>query len=324
MEALQTGTQIGAYVIDRNVATGGMGNVYLGCDQDGQRVILKFPFISMLGDPAVFERYQRELKIGYLLHHPRVQHLLDTGEYNGYPFMVLEYVEGETLREYLRVRAPLSIPEALPILDELCQAVAYCHELGVIHRDLKPENIIINPAGKPSIIDFGIALLRGARRITWSGFSATVGTPDYMAPEQIQGKRGDGRIDIYALAAMGYEFLSGQPPFGGDNPLEVMGQHLYADLPSLATVAPTVPATLSAVITKGLQRNPDDRYQSVEEFRQALLHYSTEPSPTLAMPPKPSVPSRWRHTLVSSAIIIGIMLAIIMLGVLAQFAHGGK
>lgn len=324
MEALHAGTQIGAYVIDRDLATGGMGNVYLGRDHDGQRVILKFPFISMLGDPAVFERYQRELKIGHLLHHQRVQHLLDTGEYDGYPFMVLEYVEGETLRAYLRAHAPLPIPEALHLLDELCQAVAYCHDLGVIHRDLKPENIIITPAGEPSIIDFGIALLRGARRITWSGFSATVGTPDYMAPEQIQGKRGDGRIDIYALAAMGYEFLSGQPPFGGDNPLEVMGQHLYAELPPLETIAPNVPITLSAVITKGLQRNPDDRYQSVEEFRQALLHYMTEPLPTIPTPPTPKIAPRLRHTLLTTAIISGIIIAIILLGVLAQLAHGGK
>ena len=324
MDALHAGTRIGAYVIDRDLATGGMGNVYLGRDKDGHQVILKFPFISMLGDPAVFERYQRELKIGHMLHHPRVQHLLDTGEFDGYPFMVLEYVEGETLRAYLRAHAPLPIPEALHILDELCQAVAYCHELGVFHRDLKPENIIMTPAGDPSIIDFGIALLQGARRITWSGFSATVGTPDYMAPEQIQGKRGDGRIDIYALAAMCYEFLSGQPPFAGDNPLEVMGQHLYADLVPLDRVAPTVPATLSAVITKGLQRNPDDRYQTVEEFRQALLHYTTEPLPPITTPPKPKINPQMRHTLIFTAIMVGTILGIILLGVLAQFAHGSK
>ena len=324
MEALHAGARIGAYVVERDLATGGMGNVYLGRDASGKQVILKFPFISMLGDPAVFERYQRELQIGHLLHHPRVQHLLDTGEFDGYPFMVLEYVEGETLRAYLRAHAPLSITESLHILDELCQAVAYCHALGVFHRDLKPENIIITPAGDPSIIDFGIALLRGARRITWSGFSATVGTPDYMAPEQIQGKRGDGRVDIYALAAMGYEFLSGHPPFEGDNPLEVMGQHLYADLSPLDRVAPTVPPTLSAVITKGLQRDPDDRYQSVEDFRQALLHYATEPLPVMPTPPKHAIAPRLRQTLVSSAIILGIIGAIVLLGVLAQVAHGGK
>ncbi len=324
MDTLQAGTQVGAYVIDRDLATGGMGNVFVGHDQAGHRVILKFPFIAMLGDPAVFERYQRELQIGHLLHHPRVQHLLDTGDFEGYPFMVLEYVEGETLRAYLRTHAPLSIPDALHLMDELCQGVAYCHELGVYHRDLKPENVIITPAGDPSIIDFGIALLRGARRITWSGFSATVGTPDYMAPEQIQGKRGDGRIDIYALAAMAYEFLSGQPPFAGDNPLAVMGQHLYADLVPLAEVAPNVPATLSAVISKGLQRNPDDRYQTVEAFRQALLHYATEPLPTIVTPPKPRVAPRLRQMLISGAIIVGIILGIVLVGVLAQFAHGGK
>ena len=183
-------------------------------------------------------------------------------------------MEGETLRAYLGSHAPLPVDEATHLLDELCQGVAYCHEQGVFHRDLKPENILITPPQDVTIIDFGIALLRGARRITWAGLSSTVGTPDYMAPEQVQGKRGDARTDIYSLGAIGYEMFCGQPPFGGDNPLAVMGQHLYGSIQPLIELNAAVPPLLDRVIQKALRRLPEERYQTVEEFRQALAALS--------------------------------------------------
>lgn len=323
---LTAGMTVGGHTVVRSLGTGGMGNVYLAHDASGTLVVLKFPHLSMIGDPALYDRYQRELEIGRTLRHPRIQHVLDAGEYEGQPYMVTEYVDGEPLRAYLSAHTPLPVAEALHILDELCQGVAYCHDHGVYHRDLKPENILITPAGDVTIIDFGIALLRGARRITWAGLSTTVGTPDYMAPEQIQGKRGDARTDIYSLGAIGYELLCGQPPFGGDNPLAVMSQHLYGTLRPLSEINPSVPATLDAVVQKALRREPDARYQTVEEFRQALLRY-----PEAGMPAK--APSERRPLLaghpqlrqaVVLALVIGaIMVGIVLLGVLAQLAHGG-
>ncbi len=325
MAELTTGTNINGYAVTRSLSSGGMGNIYLARDAAGRQVILKFPHIDMIGDPALYERYRRELEIGHTLRHPFIQHLLDAGEYEGRPYMVMEYVEGETLRAYLSRRAPLPIADATHLLDELCQGIAYCHEKGVFHRDLKPENILITPAGNVTIIDFGIALLRGARRITWAGLSSTVGTPDYMAPEQVQGKRGDARTDIYSLGAIGYEMLSGQPPFSGDNPLAVMGQHLYGAIQPLPELNPAVPPLLDRVIQKALRRLPDERYQTVEEFRQALLHYpeaGLEAQETARPPRWMETHARLWQSLKLTLIILAILAGIVLIGVLAQLAHG--
>jgi len=321
---LTTGASINGYTVVRSLSSGGMGNIYLAHDAAGKQVILKFPHIDIIGDPALYDRYLRELEIGRTLRHRFIQQMLDAGEYEGKPYMVMEYVEGETLRAYLSSHAPLPVEEAVHLLDELCQGVAYCHEQGVFHRDLKPENILITSAQDVTIIDFGIALLRGARRITWAGLSSTVGTPDYMAPEQVQGKRGDARTDIYSLGAIGYELLSGQPPFGGDNPLAVMGQHLYGTIQPLTDLNAAVPPLLDRVMQKALRRLPNERYQTVEEFRQALLHYPAaglevkEPTlPRGLLAARPRLRQRLKYTLIMIAILAGIVLV----GVLAQLAH---
>ena len=325
MAELTTGSSINGYQVIRSLNSGGMGTIYLAHNSSDKQVILKFPHIDIIGDPALYNRYLRELEIGRTLRHPFIQHLLDAGEYDGRPYMVMEYVEGETLRAYLGSHAPLPVDEATHLLDELCQGVAYCHEQGVFHRDLKPENILITPPQDVTIIDFGIALLRGARRITWAGLSSTVGTPDYMAPEQVQGKRGDARTDIYSLGAIGYEMLCGQPPFGGDNPLAVMGQHLYGSIQPLIELNATVPPLLDRVIQKALRRLPEERYQTVEEFRQALLHY---PEAGLEVQ-EPVRPRGWAEThqrqwqsLKYALIILAILGGIVLLGVLAQLVRG--
>jgi serine/threonine protein kinase len=322
---LKMGTSINGYQVIRSLSSGGMGNIYLARDAADKQVILKFPHIDIIGDPALYNRYLRELEIGRALHHPFIQHLLDAGEYDGRPYMVMEYVEGETLRAYMSSHAPLPLDEAVHLMDELCQGVAYCHEKGVFHRDLKPENILITPAKEVTIIDFGIALLRGARRITWAGLSSTVGTPDYMAPEQVQGKRGDARTDIYSLGAIGYEMLSGQPPFGGDNPLAVMGQHLYGTIQPLTELNSAVPPLLDRVVQKALRRLPEERYQTVEEFRQALLHYPEAglEAPELARPRgwRATHPRLWQW-LKFTLIMLAILGGIVLVGVLAQLARG--
>ena len=323
---LTMGPSINGYQVVRNLSHGGMGDTYLARDGAGKQVILKFPHIEIIGDPAIYERYLRELEIGRTLRHTFIQHLLDAGEYDGRPYMVLEYVEGETLRAYLGSHSPLPVDEAIHLMDELCQGVSYCHEQGVFHRDLKPENILITPAGDVTIIDFGIALLRGARRITWAGLSSTVGTPDYMAPEQVQGKRGDARTDIYSLGAVGYELLSGQTPFSGDNPLAVMGQHLYGAIQPLTELNPAVSPALDRVMQKALRRLPDERYQTVEDFRQALLQH-----PEAAMEsevPEPVRPHGWRAShprlwqrLKFTIVMLALLGGIVVLGVLAQLVH---
>jgi serine/threonine-protein kinase len=325
VKELSAGTVIGSYTTTRCLSSGGMGNLYLASDATGHQVVLKFPRLRIIGDPIVYERYQREVKIGHTLRHPAVQQVLEAGEYEGCPYLITEYIEGESLRAYLGAHAPLTPEEAVQVLDKLCQGVAYCHTQGVVHRDLKPENIVITPAGEVIIIDFGIALLQGARRLTWAGLSNPVGTPDYMAPEQIQGKRGDARSDLYALGAIGYELLSGQPPYEGDHPLAVMSQHLSGTIRPLTEVNLTVPPTLDRVLQKALCRLPGARYQTVEAFRQALLHHpeaglavQAPPQPSTWVPPSP----RLRPWLIVLFTLFALLGGIVLVGALLQLAHG--
>lgn len=325
MFQMAPGISVGAYTLVRDLSAGGMGQAYLARDASGGLAVVKFPHISIIGDPALYDRYLRELEIGRRLRHPHIQRVLDSGEHEGHPYIVTEYVEGETLRAYLAEHTPVPISVALDILDQLCQAVTYCHEQGVIHRDLKPENILITAAGNVSIIDFGIALLRGARRITWAGLTSAVGTPDYMAPEQVQGKRGDVRTDIYSLGAIGYELVTRQPPFSGDNPLAVMGQHLYGTFRPVAELNPDAPPALAAAIARALRREPDGRFQTVEEFRQALYHLPETDSDPLSRPVSLARSERNPRVrrAVRYALAVGAFLAVlILIGVLAQLAHG--
>ena len=155
---------------------------------------------------------------------------------------------------------------------QIARALAYTHEHHVAHRDLKPENIIVTPDGQAKVMDFGIAFLKGARRVTWGRLSSQVGTPDYMAPEQIQGGRGDARTDIYALGMILYELLAGRLPYSGDNALAVMNQHVTAKPPPLHQFRKDVPPALEETIMKAIRRKPEDRWPTMEAFIAALEH----------------------------------------------------
>jgi len=228
------GTQVDHYEIIRMLGHGGMNRVYLARNVfNQQEVVLKFPNDDLIGNIAVFERYKREAEIGNRLHHPQVQHLLNTDEKRSEEYLVVEYIKGQTLRTVLEEHAPnpLSAAEAIRITLQICAALAYCHEQGVFHRDMKPENVMLQQDGNIKIIDFGIALLEGARRVTWRGLSGTVGTPDYMSPEQLKGERGAAGSDIYAVGVMLYEMLCGHTPFEGENIFAIMNQHVSQDRP---------------------------------------------------------------------------------------------
>ncbi len=180
----------------------------------------------------------------------------------------MEYVEGETLRARLRRVGRLPIADAVDVMEQLARAMASAHAQGIYHRDLKPENVLVTPEGRVVITDFGIALMTGARRLTWRWLTSTIGTPDYMAPEQVQGKRGDARTDVYALGVMLFEVLAGRVPWEGDNPLAVMSQHVNAPVPSLREIDPAIPPPLEAIVRKCLRKDPDERYEDAG----ALLH----------------------------------------------------
>jgi serine/threonine protein kinase len=311
---LQIGDQFDRYQIQAHLAQGGMSDIYRAYDLVSRReVVIKIPDQSMLGDPAQFERFQREMEVMGTLDHPAILKGLGSGKYNRIPFLVTEFVDGQSLRTLIESSAPLPPGQAVSLVRKIAEGMAYCHENDVIHRDLKPENILITTAGQPVIMDFGLALTKGAHRVTYSNLSATMGTPDYMAPEQIEGQRGDQRTDVYALGTILYEMLSGRTPFHGDNNLAVMAQHLNGTPPRLDRANPSVSPQLAAVVARCLARDPDDRYSDMLALIDALDHPENA---DLSMLDKLNAPQGSSQTLVQMQTLKGVLTA---LGIMAAF-----
>lgn len=274
---LQAGEIISHYTVIKELGHGGMSQVYLARDDKHDReVVLKFPNDDLMSDPANYERFRREVKIGNILNHPNIQRLYELGGEPQSPFLVLEYVPGDTLRdEFTKVRPhqrnrEKSEETAHQLGKQLGNALAYTHANGVYHRDLKPENIIVTPDGAAKIMDFGIAFVEGSRRVTWGALSSQVGTPDYMAPEQIKGQRGNDRTDIYALGMILYECIAGRLPYEGDNALAVMNQHVTVSPPPLHKFCKDVTPALEEAILKAIRRSPETRWPSAQAFVEAL------------------------------------------------------
>ncbi len=319
------GTHIDHYEIIRMLGHGGMNRVYLALDLHNQQtVVLKFPNDDLIGNVGVFERYKRETEIGSRLQHPHIQRLLNNDEQRREHYLVVEYIQGRTLREVLEDHEgqPMPTSEALRITLQICDALAYAHNHGVFHRDIKPENVMLLENGDIKLIDFGVALLEGARRVTWRGLSGTVGTPDYMSPEQLRGERGTSGSDIYAVGAMLYEMLCGHPPFEGENVFAIMNQHVSQDPPSILHYNPKLSPALATVVMRAIRRNPARRYPSISDMLHDLQHLDTI-TPVPYTPETPKASGRYRQAIILTLVIIALCLTIIAFGVLAQLAHGG-
>ena len=183
------------FQIEGVISRSGMASIYKGKDlKTGHAVAVKIPHLQFESDPASFARFQREAEIGQKLDHPNILRFLDVGEHSR-PYIAMEYLEGKTLGDVMNEIRPLPISDAVQIASQVCSALAHMHEHKIVHRDLKPQNVMICDDGSRRIMDFGIAKSTEMRRITFAGFSPAMGTPDYMAPEQVQGKRGDERTD---------------------------------------------------------------------------------------------------------------------------------
>jgi serine/threonine protein kinase len=273
---LQIGDQFERFQIREHMAQGGMADIYRAYDLVNRRdVVLKIPDKMMIGDPAQYERFQRELEVLNTLNHPAILHGLGSGQYNRIPYLATELVKGKSLRDIIAVSAPLPPDQAVPLMRKIAEGMAYCHDNEVVHRDLKPDNILVTDEGQPIIMDFGLALTKSSHRVTYANLSATAGTPDYMAPEQIEGQRGDPRTDLYALGTMFYEILLGTLPFSADNNFAVMQLHLNGVAARLDKVQPAVSPELAAIVAKCLQRDPADRYADMHAFIEALDHPET-------------------------------------------------
>ncbi len=214
-----------------------MASIFKALDRkNGLTVAIKIPLLQFESDAASFSRFQREEEIGQTLSHPYLLKIFPVEGEKSRPYIVMEYLEGQTLDALLKEIHPLPEPDAVKFASRICEALDYMHHQGVIHRDLKPQNIMICNNGGIRIMDFGIAKSMKARRITFVGFSPTMGTPDYMAPEQVKGKRGDERTDIYALGAILYEMTTGSTPFEGESPYAIMNARLTGDPTALRKI----------------------------------------------------------------------------------------
>jgi serine/threonine-protein kinase len=231
---------------------------------------VKVPIEEMEADPVLIERFAREEQIGRELDHPGIVKTY-TGEGRSRRYMVIEWVDGRLLRAIMNEQRRLPIERAVKLTLAICDALDTMHKHGVVHRDLKPENIMVSEGDRIKIIDFGIAMKEDARRLTFTDVSL-LGTPDYISPEQVKGERGDQRSDIYAVGAMLYEMLTGQPPFTGSNPLAVMNERVLIDPKPVRELNPEVAPELEEVLFRALERDPRHRYATAAEMAWELEH----------------------------------------------------
>jgi serine/threonine-protein kinase len=272
MISLHAGDQLDHYRIEAVAARSGMSSIFKGTDlRNGHAVAIKVPHPEMESDPVFFDRFQRELEIGQKLDHPGVMKVL-TNDDRSQLYMVMEWVEGRLLRHILQEQKTFPVERAVHLAVSICNALEYIHSQGVVHRDLKPENIMITAGDQIKIIDFGIAANAGARRLTFAKLTDTMGTPDYISPEQVKGKRGDARSDIYATGVILYEMLTGKVPFRGSNPFAIMNDRLLNNPIPPREIEPSISPELQEIIYRALERNPSQRYSSARDFAWDLEH----------------------------------------------------
>lgn len=293
----------GRYEIDREIGAGGMATVYLAHDVRHDRSVALKLLKPELGAVLGVERFLAEIHVTAKLQHPNLLPLFDSGEASGLLFYVMPFVDGESLRQRIVREKQLPVDEAVHIARSVASALDYAHRHGVIHRDLKPENILLHE-GEPLVADFGIALAvsnAGGARITQTGLS--LGTPQYMSPEQATGDRQiDGRTDIYSLGAVLYEMLTGEPPHTGATAQAIVARLLTETPRSIRATRHSVPPYVDAAVARALEKLPGDRWPTAAQFGEALAgHVSPEAAPATADPSASRVTPRVRHAVVVSA-----------------------
>jgi serine/threonine-protein kinase len=261
----------GRFELTDLVARSNMASIFKANDRKtGESVALKVPLMALESDVAGFERFNREEEIGARLNHPSILKVVKVEEPKSRPYLVMEFLDGKTLAEVLSKEKPLPEAEAVGYACKICEALEYLHANGIVHRDLKPQNVMLCRDGSLRLFDFGIARVEQARRLTFVGLTPTLGTPDYISPEQVKGKRGDHRSDIYSLGAMLYEMVTGATPFEGESPYVIMNARVTGDPPAPRKVRPEVSPAVEEIILHALERDPKMRYDTAAAMQKEL------------------------------------------------------
>ena len=336
---LQSKVLAGRYRLDTHLASGGMAQVWSATDEVlGRHVAVKILHAHIATDPALRSRFHAEAVAAARLAHPSIVAIFDTCDDDGVEALVMELVRGRTLRDYLDERGRLEPVEVVHIGAEVASALSCAHRAGIIHRDIKPANILLSDDGRVLVTDFGIAKVLGEADSTRT--SQLLGTVKYLAPEQVEGGPIDGRTDIYALGAVLYEALCGQPPFRADNPAALALARLHRDAPEPSTLVDDVPQDLDRAIVRSLERVAAVRFQSADDFRAALLAAALDgPAPAASsvdstivvdrddllghlFDPEPAVPTavrrrgrgRYAFVLVLVIVLVLLLLALLVAG----------
>jgi eukaryotic-like serine/threonine-protein kinase len=271
------------YELGEVLGYGGMAEVHRGLDTRlGRDVAVKVLRADLARDPQFQMRFRREAQNAAALNHPAIVAVYDTGEvqseFGPLPYIVMEYVDGQTLREIVKTQGLMSQRQVIEVMADVCAALDFSHRHNIIHRDVKPANIMINNAGAVKVMDFGIARALGeGQNVTQT--AAVIGTAQYLSPEQARGEAVDARSDVYAAGCVLFELLTGEPPFTGDTPVAVAYQHVREEPRRPSELDPSIPSTLDAVVLKALSKNPLNRYQSAAEMRADLVRVRNGQNP---------------------------------------------
>jgi serine/threonine protein phosphatase PrpC len=261
----------GRFELTDLVARSNMASIFKGTDRKtGMSVAVKIPLMMLESDIAGFERFQREEEIGSTLNHPAILKMIKVEGQKSRPYLVMEFLEGKTLAQVMADRKRLSEGEAIAYGSQICDALEYLHTKGIAHRDMKPQNIMVCTDGSLRLFDFGIARVETARRLTFVGLTPALGTPDYISPEQVRGRRGDHRSDIYSLGAILYEMVTGATPFQGESPYVVMNARVTGDPEAPSRTNRELNPALEEVILHALERDPKKRYQTAADMKREL------------------------------------------------------
>ncbi|APE32647.1 serine/threonine protein kinase [Nocardia mangyaensis] len=276
------------YELGEIIGFGGMSEVHKARDVRLSRdVAIKVLRADLARDPTFYLRFKREAQNAAALNHPAIVAVYDTGEATvdggPLPYIVMEYVEGDTLRDIVRGKGPLAPRKAMEVVADVCAALDFSHKAGIVHRDMKPANIMINRAGAVKVMDFGIARAIADSANPMTQTAAVIGTAQYLSPEQARGESVDARSDVYSVGCVLFEILTGQPPFTGDSPVAVAYQHVKEDPPLPSSVNPGVPRELDSVILKAMAKNPANRYQTAAEMRADLIRVLGGQKPSAPM-----------------------------------------